>query len=74
MMCVIGWYVCVLVTVSRSEHWRISVVEYKGSESNTSSHQSVSGASKKIVLPSILDTFFILHDVKLALLSNNSLE
>jgi len=45
MMCVIGWYVCVLVTVSRSEHWRISVVEYKRSESNTSSHQSVSGAS-----------------------------
>jgi len=37
-----------------------------------SSHQTVSGASKKLVLPSIVDTslFHILYDVKLAELFN----
>ena len=53
--------------------WRRSVVIYGGgSRSVRSSHQIVSGASKKIVLPSIFDAN--LHDVKLAELSKNSFE
>ena len=54
--------------------WRRSVVKCVGSWSVKSSHQTVSGDLKNWVYLPFLTLSFILGDVKLAELSNNSFE